>query len=328
MEKIILDCDTGSDDAIAITAALLSKDIDIIGICTVGGNVEVKNTTDNTLRVVECCDMQNKVKVYRGAALPIASTLEPWGLQAQELPRMEGKTDQEFAVHTDHLPLPKPTIHEEEERAVPWLINTLMHSKDREITIVPVGPITNLALALRSDERIAGKIKRIVMMGGAHNAYPLTQAAEFNVWCDPEALEIVLQSGIPLTMVSLDATSHACVSMEQVMEIESIGTKPAKLCAKLITQRNIASKHEGDKKDAPVGMALHDVLAVCAVVHPEVLITKDVSCHVDIGRGYAYGETILDRNYKFEQIPINCTYAYNADSELFFKWLYNTLKNV
>ena len=92
--KIILDVDTGSDDAIAIATALLSPELDVLGICTVGGNVEVKNTTDNTLRVVECCGAQDRVKVYRGAALPLASTLQPWVIQARELPRIEGVKNQ------------------------------------------------------------------------------------------------------------------------------------------------------------------------------------------------------------------------------------------
>lgn len=326
-QKIILDVDTGSDDAVAITAALLSGELEVLGICTVGGNVEVKNTTDNTLRVVECCGSQGKVKVYRGAALPMVSTLTPWGLQAQELPRVEGSRDQAAAVHTDHLPLPPTYLQPEPQSAVVWLIETLLAAQDGEITLVPVGPMTNLGLALRADPRIAKKIRRVVMMGGSHNTYAPTQAAEFNVWCDPEAVEVVLQSGIPVTMVSLDATSHACLTREQAAQIRAIGTKPALLCASLIEHRLDASALAGDTQGTGVGVALHDALAVCALIHPEVLQTQRVSCHVDLGRGYAYGETVLDRNYRYEAMPKNCDYAWSADGALFYRWLYETLRH-
>ena len=324
--KIILDVDTGSDDAVAICAALLCEDLEVLGICSVGGNVELKNTTDNTLRVVELCK-RSDVPVYRGAEYPLVSTLEPWSIHGQALPRREGTADQEKAIHTDHLPLPPTTLKEQDKSATVWLIETLLASEDGEITLVPVGPITNLALAMRADPRIIPKIREIVLMGGAHNVYSPTQAAEFNVWCDPEALEIVLQSGVKITMVSLDSTSHACLTWEQAQAIRDIGSPAALLCAQLIEHRLRTSElaNEGGKVGV-VGAALHDVLAVCAVLHPEVLHTEHVNCHVDVGHGYAYGETLLNRNYKFIEMPKNCHFAWSADTELFFNWLYDTLK--
>ena len=258
--------------------------------------------------------------------MPLASTLQPWVIQARELPRIEGVKNQETAVHTDHLPLPPATTKPREASAVVWLINTLLAADDGEITLVPVGPITNIALALRADERIIPKIKEIVMMGGTHNVYATTQAAEFNVWCDPEALEIVLQSGIKVTMVSLDATSHACLTRQQAENIRSIGTKQANLRADLILHRIKASYAEGDTYGTGVGVALHDPLAVCSLIHPEVLEdVEHVSCHVDLGHGYAYGETVINRNYENRPTPKNCYYAKSANSDIFYKWLYDTL---
>ncbi len=326
-KKLILDVDTGSDDAVAIVCALLSRECDVLGICTVGGNVELKNTTDNTLRTVECCG-RGDVGVYMGSELPLVSTLVPWGLQALELPRREGTADQDAAVHTDHLPLPPTALKPRPESAAVWLINTLLAQPDQSVTLVPVGPITNLALALRADARIAPKIREIVLMGGSHDIYAPTQAAEFNVWCDPEALEIVLQSGIKTTMVSLDATSHALLNREQAAQIRAVGTRPALLVAELIEHRLHASELMGSQKGASVGAALHDPLAVCAALHPEVLTDVEfTSCHVDLGRGYAYGETILSRNYKNGVVmPPNCRYAKSADSEFFFGWLLSVLK--
>ena len=298
-EKIILDVDTGTDDAIALCAALLSKDLDVLGICTVGGNVVLKNTTDNTLRVVTCC-RRSDVPVHAGAPLPMVSTLQPWIAQAKSLPRKEGQRSQETAIHVDHLPLPETALKAQDTCACVYLIETLNKAADHSITLVPTGPMTNIALALRANPSIADKIKRIVMMGGTRSVYPDTQAAEFNVWCDPEALEIVLQSGIDLTMVSLDATSHACLNARQAQQIREIHSAPAELCAALIEHRLHASAAHGDTKGTGVGAALHDALAVCALVHPEVLKIEDVSCHVDLGHGFAYGETVLGRNYTEE----------------------------
>lgn len=327
--KVILDVDTGSDDAIALCGAMLSDQLEVLGICTVGGNVELKNTTDNTLRVVECCDRPD-VKVYQGAALPLSSTLEPWSLQAQVLPNLEeGRDrDQELVIHTDHLPLPPTSLTIQNQSACVWLIETLLAAEDGEITLVPVGPFTNIALAMRADPRIVPKIKEIVLMGGANRIYSPIQASEFNVWADPEALEIILQSGVKVTMVSLDATSYACLNWEQAQQIRAIGSKPAVLCADLIEHRLGVSAKGGNSMGAGVAAALHDALAVCAVQHPEVLTEVEyISCHIDLGHGYAYGETVLGRNYKFMDMPKNCYFARAADSKLFFDWLYGTLKN-
>ena len=333
-EKIILDVDTGTDDAVAIVCALLSEEYEVLGITTVGGNVEVKNTTDNTLRVVECCGKD--VKVYRGAELPLVSSLVPWGIQGLTLPRSEKTFDQEVRVHPQHLPLPEASIREEEQRAVPWLIETLLKEPDHSVTLVPVGPETNIALAIRSDERILPKIKRVVMMGGSHDHYAPTQGAEFNVWCDPEAVEIVLSSGLDVLMVSLDATNDAILNYEQAEKIRALGTKPAGFVADMIFQRLDASaKVLQGSEGQGVGAALHDPLALCALTHPEVLTDVwETSCHVDLGRGYAYGETVLGRNYWGREdengvvvnMPKNCRYARRADSAFFFDWLYGILK--
>ncbi len=334
-EKIILDVDTGSDDAVALVCAMLSDEIELIGITTVGGNVELKNTTDNTLKVVACCGKEETVEVHMGSELPLASTLVPWGIQGMTLPHKEKGRDPSFSVHPDHLPLPETKIAAAEPRAALWIVEKLLSMPDYSVTLVPVGPQTNIALAIRSDERILKKIKRVVMMGGTHNTYAPTQGAEFNVWADPEAAEIVLTSGLDVTMVSLDATSEVCLSNEQAQIIRRIGTPPALLVAEMIEQRLGASeKVLGGAEGKIVGAALHDPLAVCAVTHPEVLTDIwDTSCHIDLGRGFAYGETVLGRNYihmedekgRSVSLPKNCHFARKADSRLFYDWLIDIL---
>ena len=326
--KIIMDVDTGSDDAIALVMAMLEEKFDCLGICAVNGNVEVKLTTDNSLRVVECCDKQGVVPVFKGCDLPIASTLMPWTAQSlRPFPTCEGTREGKTVVHGDHLPLPEPTIKEEKDSAVVWLINTLLES-DGDIILVPVGPLTNVAVAMRADPRIIPKIKRIVYMGGGDRVNNTSAASEFNVWADPEALEIVLQSGVDFTMVPLDATHEAYMNLADAAEIREIGTKPAKLVADLIESR-IRGYSVNDKDSADNALApIHDALAVCSIIHPECLVdVVDVICHCDISRGFAYGETIIDWRHrvKFDE-PANIHFAKHADRNVFTAWVKEVLK--
>ena len=339
--KIIMDVDTGSDDAIALVMAMLDEHFDLLGICSVNGNIEVKLTTDNSLRVVECCDMQDEVKVYKGCDLPMVSTLMPWTPQSTGIrsegdlirkefrpnPRREGTRAGNKEVHPEHLPLPEPKIKEAKESAVVWLINTLLEAEDGEVTLIPVGPLTNIAVAMRADPRIIPKIKEIVIMGGGHLVNNASPAAEFNIWVDPEAMEVVLQSGCKITMVPLDATHEAYVTVEQSKKIRAIGTKPAILVADLIEQRTVGYAQSDAEMKALEGAPLHDALAVCAVLYPDVL--KNVlhcNCHVDVSGGYAYGQTIVDRRERVNPEPINCYFALGADREMFYNWIVDVLQ--
>ena len=326
--KIIMDVDTGTDDAAALVMAMLCEDFELLGICSVNGNLEVKLTTDNTLRVVECCGKQDSVKVFKGCEYPLVSTLSPFSAQSRRpIPKREGEHSYEFAIHADHLPLPEPSIREEKESAVVWLINTLLDAEDGEITIIPVGPMTNVAAAMRADPRIIPKIKEIVLMGGSlatHNASPV---AEFNIWADPEAMEILLQSGCKITLIPLDATHTACVTKEQAEKIAAIGTRPAKLVADIIKERIAAYAKRDAEMAAKVGTPLHDALAVCYVLQPEVIIEMiETTCHVDISGGIAYGQTVLDLRGKLNPEPYNCKFALKADKDYFYNWMVGILE--
>ncbi len=338
-EKIILDVDTGTDDAVAIIMAMLCQDFDLLGITTVNGNVELKLTTDNTLRVVDYCGMGDKVKVVQGCDLPLVSTLLPWTPQSTGImtaytkndirciPRREGmRTGAE--MHGDHLPLPETTLKPIEKSAVIWLVETLLEAEDHSITLIPVGPLTNIAVAMRADPRITKKIKRIVLMGGGYLVNSRTPAAEFNIWADPEAAEIVLQSGCDITFVPLDATHSAYITTEQAEKIRAIGTKEAEFVASTILGRIKGYVNRDRDMSQYDGAPIHDALAVCAVLHPEVLTEViECNCHVDISGGYAYGQTILDRRELKNGEPKNCKFALKADREMFFEWMENILKN-
>lgn len=325
--KIIMDVDTGSDDAVALILAMLDDTFDLVGITSVNGNLEVKLTTENSLRMVEFCGKEDTVKVYRGADLPLVSTLLPTTVQSQlPIPRREGASIPEGLHHAAHIPTPKFTIKEEDDCAVVWLINTLRAAADGEITIVAVGPLTNIALALRSDPRIISKIKEIVIMGGAAEyAGSNSMCAEFNVWIDPEALEIVLQSGCPVTIVPLDATFSAYMTPSDAEKIRAVGTPEADMLANLVLKYGTAKMLKG-QNEGETHIPIHDALALCSVRYPQVLYKERVCCHTDISRGFAYGQTIIDRRKGVTAPEPNCWFSFGADRELFLSWIIDVLE--
>jgi len=320
--KIIVDCDTGSDDAIALILAMLDPEFELVGVTTVNGNHEVALCTDNSLKVVELCGKQDTVKVYRGCDLPLASTLMKFLPQAELMPIREGHNP--YPVHPDRLPLPAPVSKEGDINAVSWLVETLLAADDGEITLVPVGPLTNIGAAMRIDSRIIPKIREIVLMGGGHQRGNESAAGEFNIWADPEAAEILLQSGCKVTIVPLDATETAISTHEDAERLRALGTPPAVFCADLIDVR-IGKSRETEETGVT---AINDALAVCAVLHPEVL--KNVvhtNVHVDISRGFAYGYTIVDlRDPGWWKEEPNCYFALSADRQYFFDYMYRILK--
>ena len=337
-EKIILDVDTGSDDAIAVILALLCEDFDVLGICAVGGNLDVSLTTDNTLRVVDFCGFGGRVPVLRGCALPLVSTLMPWTPQSTGImteftknicrciPRKPGSRTGEKEIHSDHLPLPETALQPLEKSAVVWLIDTLMAAEDHSVTLICTAPLTDLGVALRADPRIVGKIRRVILMGGGDRLANRTPAAEFNIWADPEAAEIVLQSGCDILFVPLDATHAAAISAEQAQQLRAIGTKEACFVADTIDHRIRSRSVFGSGFPGSDRSPVHDALAVCAAACPEVLTAvEECNCHVDISGGYAYGRTIVDRREKLPAEPVNCRFALNADSDIFLRWMHSVL---
>ncbi|WP_276354886.1 nucleoside hydrolase [Cohnella caldifontis] len=317
-QKVILDVDTGSDDAVAIMMAILAPEIDLVGICSVNGNKGIENTTENTLRTVQL--LGSDVPVYKGCPAPMVKRLFPgrygW-TRAQKVGEVDGK---KVEYHTDFLDmLPPASIKPQPQNAVSWLIDTLMAS-DGDITIVPVGPLTNLAMAIRIEPAIVSKIKEVILMGGGHRITNTTSAAEFNIWEDPEAAQIVLTSGCKVTLVPLDATHAAYVTAQESKEIRSIGTPAAIATADLIDQRikayNVAQPMKV-QDSAPV----HDALAVLAVIDPTVLQeVRFARIDVDISGGFADGMTIVD-NRALPDYPKNAYIALDADREKFVRML-------
>lgn len=313
--KVILDVDTGSDDAVAIMTALLSEELDVIGITTVHGNLPLPYTTDNTLRVVEL--LGSDVPVYAGCPYPLVQDLLPGRrINAQETGDeclVDGKV---VAVHEKELPLPKPTIQAQKEHAVSWMMRILRESTEK-ITLIPVGAMTNIATVLRLDPSVADHIEEIVCMGGGVNVHNRAFRSETNFFNDPEAAKIMLDSGVKVTIVTLDATHSSWFGYEEVEKLRKLGTAPADFAAEMLYHRIHAANLTGARKEPK--SALHDVLAVCAVIDPTVLTDVRLeSCDVDISGGIADGQLMTSMRYRYSQPELPTYVAYRGDGEKLF----------
>lgn len=318
-KKVILDVDTGTDDAIAIMTAVMSETLEVLGVCAVNGNRGIDFTTENTLRVVEY--LGKDIPVFRGCSLPMVVSLTEG--RREDIP-YKGPKDPQDNVHGDYINLPPATIREQPVSAVRWLVDTLMASEG-DITLIPVGPLTNIAMALRIEPRIAQKIKRIVIMGGGCREVNITPTAEFNFWIDPEAAKIVFDCGCDILVVPLDATHAAAVSIRTAEALERKGTKPATLTARIIRQRQNAYKHWQPMADID-SVPVHDALAVCAVLDESVLgPVVETYADVDIGKGAADGMSIFDLDNRYKDRKKNVKVALGADPERFADMLLNIL---
>ena len=304
--KIILDVDTGSDDAVAIMAAILSPDIQLEAVCSVAGNKDIDKTTENTLRVVELLGAE--VPVYRGCREPLVKFLCPDRLEREEKKKVvkDGKV---VEMHSDYLDIPTATIREQDISAVEFYVQYLRQAKE-PVTLVAVGPLTNVAMALMVDGTIVEKIEEIVVMGGGYNITNVTPTAEFNIWYDPEAAQRVISSGVRVTMVPLDATHAACITLDDCKRFRALNTVSGDFAAELCEQR-IVMHNAAQPLDVPDAAAVHDALCIAYLIDPGVL--KDVRhVHCVVGfRDFCEGQTIVDPRYYTEEK--NCYYAFDGD---------------
>lgn len=323
--KIIMDVDTGSDDALAIMAALLSPEFDILGICTVNGNRPVPFTTENTLRVLELMG-RTDIPVIRGCATPLVATLDPLRKLRQRSNDGVMESGEEVTYHTEYLPLPPATIKAVEgKNAVTWYIDTLMSAKEK-ITLIMVGPLTNFACAYRAEPEIMKNVEEIVLMSGGHDQRNSTAASEYNVFIDPEATAIVLNCGAKITMMPLDATHKANMRPCHVDLFRSWNNPVGEFIAAEIENRlkaynTMQPLHEPDI--API----HDALCVLYLLDPTVITKiKHMRCDVVCG-GIADGQTLFDTRY-FNDAPKNVYVCLDTDEEKFVNMMIDILSRV
>lgn len=321
MRKVILDVDTGSDDAIAIMTAILSTDIQLEAICTVAGNKEIDKTTENTLRVVDL--MCSSVPVYKGCKEPLVKFLCPDRLGVRVAFEKVTHNGKEVQMHSDFLSLPESKSSIQRISAAEFYVQYLRVAPT-PITIVAVGPLTNIATALMLDDTIINNIEEIVVMGGGYNITNVTPAAEFNIWYDPEAAQRVINCGAKVTLVPLDATHKAFVTKQDAERFRELNTVSGNFAASLCEQR-IIMHNATQPLDVPDAAAVHDPLCIAYLVNPSVLKNiKEVHCEIGF-RDFSEGQTIIDSRYYPEEA--NCRFAFSSDRSIFTNFLYSLFAN-
>jgi len=299
MEKIkmILDCDPGHDDAVAIMLAGNSEKIDLLGITVVAGNQTLEKTQVNARNVCQCLGID--VPVYAGCGQPMVREK----IVAADI---HGETGLDGPVFE---PLTKPL---EKKHAVQFIIDTLMAS-DGDITMVTTGPMTNLAMAMRMEPAIIPKIKQIVLMGGAYTNGNVTPAAEFNIIADADAAYVCFTSGRPITMVGLDVTRKALCYPAIVDRMDQIGNRASKLFVDLMRHFCKSQKEVFGWEGGP----LHDPITVAYLLDPTVLTVKPMHAEIDIRSTQSYGRTNCDF-FGYQKLAPTADVAIDIDVEKFW----------
>ena len=273
--RIILDCDPGHDDAMAILLALGTPEIDLAAITTVAGNHPLELTTLNALRVCTLAGI-NDVPVAAGCAAPLVRPL----VTAPEIHGTTGLEGYEWG---------EPAVRAVPDHAVDLIID-LVRESPGEITLVPVGPLTNIAVALRKEPRIASLVRSVVLMGGSFSRGNTTPAAEFNIYVDPEAASAVFNAGWPVTMIGLDVTHLADATPEVLERIEALRTELGSAVAGML-------RFYRDQKLREFGTAaphVHDPCAVARVAQPELITCLDAEIDVELAGTFTRGMTVTE----------------------------------
>ena len=271
----IIDCDPGHDDAIAILLALASPEIDLVGVTTVGGNSGLENTTRNALTVLEVAQ-RPEIPVAAGCDHPL---IRPLRIADQ----VHGKSGLDGPV------LDPPVIEAIDAHAVDFIAETVANSTD-PVTLIPTGPLTNIALLLRRHPRVVENLSRIVLMGGAIELGNTTPSAEFNIWVDPEAADVVFSSGLDITMVGLDVTHQARMGRSHGDRLRPLGRSGA-FVADLLEFFVLFHERVYGMDSSPI----HDAVAVADVIWPDLLEADRFHVAVETTSPLTAGRTVVDR---------------------------------
>ncbi|WP_243064035.1 nucleoside hydrolase [Humibacter sp. RRB41] len=313
MTRLILDCDTGTDDAIAMIAAVGHPQLELVAVTTVNGNVSLEHTTDNSLRVLDL--LGASVPVYPGADRPFVRDDMP-------IPRDVLNADNpEFQVAS--LPFPEPVSVPAIGSAIEFLIETYLAADADDIVLVATGPLTNIAAALAVEPRLASRIPRLVVMGGSVIGGNVTASAEFNFWVDADAAQAVLAAGIrDVMIVPLDATHSVPLTRADCAALAALGTTAGRAISDLVLHRI-----ETDGEAADDGAPVHDPLCVAALVDPGVL-TRVVNrpATVEAAGELTVGELVVDMRPWTAESPTTHI-ALAADHDRFVTFLLDAVRS-
>lgn len=274
---IIIDTDPGQDDAVALLLALAHPGIDVLGITTVAGNVPLSLTTLNALKICELAGRPD-TKVFVGADSPLKRPL----VTAEHV---HGKTG------LDGPDLPEPTMKVQAGHAVDFIIETIRTNRDGHVTLCPIGPLTNIAIALEKAPDISSKIREIVLMGGGFfEGGNITPAAEFNIYVDPEAADIVFSSGIPIVMAPLDCTHKALTTRARV---KALRDRQSKVCDAVADLIDFFERFDEEKYGTD-GAPLHDPCTIAYLIDPSLFSGRNCNVSIETNSALTLGMTVID----------------------------------
>jgi purine nucleosidase len=306
--KIIIDTDPGQDDAVAILLALASpEELEVLGIVAVAGNVGLHHNATNARKVVELSGRRD-IPVYAGSARPMRRHL----VTAEHVHGETGLNGPD---------LPDPTIPLQSQHGVDYIIDTLMAAKPGTITLCTLGPLTNIGMALVKQPAIAERIAEIVMMGGAYfEVGNITPAAEFNIYVDPEAADVVLRAGVPITMLPLDVTHQIQSTPERLAAIFGLGNKAGSAVYEMLT----FSETFDLQKYGWAGAPLHDPTVIAYLLKPDLFEGRHCNVTIETASELTVGMTVADYWHVTGKVR-NVNYLRSGNAEGFFALLMERL---
>jgi len=273
---VIIDCDPGHDDAMALMLAVASPELELVAVTTVAGNQTLDRVTANAIRVLDVVGATD-IPIAAGADRGLIHTADP-------------ASDVHGETGLDGPDLPPPSRDPDPRHAVELIADKL---REQPLTLIPIGPLTNIALLLATHPELTSRIERIVIMGGAIGIGNVTPSAEFNVWADPDAAYRVFTAGLALTMVGLDVTHRAMLSAERADALRDTGRAGAVVADLHGFYRQFHQRVYGHS-DTPV----HDALAVAHVIKPDVITTEHLPVEIDVTQGPCRGRTVVDQLHR------------------------------
>ncbi len=306
--KIIIDTDPGQDDAVAILLALASpEEVQVLGITAVAGNVPLALTQKNARVICELAG-RTEVPVFAGCDAPMQRKL----VTAEHV---HGKTG------LDGIPLPDPQMPLQDQHAVDFLIETLRHEAPGSVTLCPLGPLSNIATAFTRAPDIVSRVAEIVLMGGAYfEVGNITPAAEFNIYVDPEAAEIVFKSGVPIVVMPLDVTHKALTSRAWVEEMRGLGTRVGQAVASWTDffERFDTAKYGSE------GAPLHDPCVIAYLIDPGLFAGRHINVEIETQSALTLGMTVADW-WRVTDRPANALFVGSVDRDGFYRLLSDRL---
>ena len=308
-KKIIIDCDPGYDDAVALLTAAGDPSVEVLAITTVAGNQTLEKVTRNALRIAKLAGLN--VPIAAGACRPLLRE------QIVVASNIHGETG------LDGTTLPEADYKVDPRHAAQLIVDTVMNEPPKSVTLVPIGPLTNIALAARLEPKIVQRVKEVVLMGGGFHIGNVKPMAEFNIENDPEAAHIVFEEKWPIVMVGLDLTYQALATNEVKETIASIESEAGRFVTQVLTRFSENYKKSKGFDEPPV----HDACAVAYVIDPDIMETRKAPVHVEYSGRYTSGMTVTDLR---KPAPQDChtSVAVKLDRQRFWNLVVNSIKNL